>query len=176
MSSSPSFSSEAQAEFLLWDVPAIHKYLTNQMQKADFDQKEFCWAVCHQYNIHHCWCSGLCFEYIGPRSDACPPWLPSAFTCCQQSTSHRKFPLSFNQIFAEALKLVRNKAPPGTQTGRIIEKLMHVASNSSHVFAPVSPNFALLSQRKVTLSSQAEKRFCSWAHLQGLEGKQTQEN
>lgn len=99
----------------------------------------------------------------------CFPLLPTII-------SHRKFPLSFNQIFAEALKFVRNKAPPGTQTGRIIEKLMHVASNSSHVFAPASPNFALLSQRKVTLSSQAEKRFCSWAHLQGLEGKQIQEN
>jgi len=35
--------------------------------------------------------------------------------------------------------------------------------------------FAHLSQ-KVTLSTQAEKRFCRRAHLQGLEGKQIQEN
>lgn len=71
--------------------------------------------------------------------------LPSVTAFCfallPTITSHLKFPLSFNQIFAEVLKFVRNKAPPGTQTGRIIEKLMHAASNSSPVFAPVIPTF-----------------------------------
>ena len=71
--------------------------------------------------------------------------LPSVTAFCfallPTITSHLKFPLSFNQIFAEVLKFVRNKAPPGTQTGRIIEKLMHAASNSSPVFAPAIPTF-----------------------------------
>ena len=66
-------------------------------------------------------------------------WVYRSWTRCLPSVT--AFCFALLPTITSHLKFVRNKAPPVTQTGRIIEKLMHAASNSSPVFAPVIPTF-----------------------------------